>query len=77
MQSDGNSFCGDVVLDSFNKTSLDEDNFFFYHIFNSKDVRISNMMILIPYNITRKLTLHTVALKANFMSSLLLCAVFL
>ena len=26
MQSDGNSFCGDVVLDSFNKASRDEDN---------------------------------------------------
>ena len=26
MQSDGNSFCGDVVLDSFNKESRDEDN---------------------------------------------------
>ena len=26
MQSDGNSFYGDVVLESFNKTSRDEDN---------------------------------------------------
>ena len=26
MQSDRNSFGGDVVLDSFNKTSRDEDN---------------------------------------------------
>ena len=26
MQSDGNSFWGDVVLDSFNKASRDEDN---------------------------------------------------
>ena len=26
MQSYGNSFCGDVVWDSFNKASLDEDN---------------------------------------------------
>ena len=26
MQSDGNSFCGDVVLDSFNKASREEDN---------------------------------------------------
>ena len=29
MQSDGNSFCGDVVSDSFNKTSRDEDNIFY------------------------------------------------
>ena len=28
MQCDGNSFCGDVVSDSVNKTSLDEDNIF-------------------------------------------------
>ena len=26
MQSDGNTFYGDVVLDSFNKASRDEDN---------------------------------------------------
>ena len=26
MQSDGNSFCGDIVLDSFNKAYRDEDN---------------------------------------------------
>ena len=26
MQSDGNSFCGDVVSDSFKKASRDEDN---------------------------------------------------
>ena len=25
MQSDGNSFCGDVILDSFNKASRDKD----------------------------------------------------
>ena len=28
MQSDGNIFCGDVVLYSFNKASWDEDNIF-------------------------------------------------
>jgi len=32
MQSDGNSFCGDFVLDSFNKTSRDEENFFLLNI---------------------------------------------
>ena len=26
MQSDGNIFCGDIVLESLNKTSRDEDN---------------------------------------------------
>ena len=26
MQSDGNSFCGDVVLDSFNMLNMDEDS---------------------------------------------------
>ena len=26
MQSDGNSFCGYIVLDSYNKASRDEDN---------------------------------------------------
>ena len=41
-QSDGNSFCGDVVSDIF------------YRIYKSKYVCIINMMILILYNITRK-----------------------
>ena len=26
MQSDGNSFCGDVILDSFNMANSDEDS---------------------------------------------------
>ena len=37
MHSDGNSFCGDVVLDSFNKASRDEDNIL-YKIYKSKYV---------------------------------------
>ena len=53
MQSDGNSFCGDVVLDSFNKTYRDEDNIL-DQIYKSKYVRIITMMILILYNIIRK-----------------------
>ena len=53
MQSDGNSFCGDVVSDSFNKTSRDEDNIL-EQIYKSKYVCIINMMILILYNILRK-----------------------
>ena len=35
MQSDGNSFCGDVVLESFNKASQDEDKIL-DQIFKSK-----------------------------------------
>ena len=38
MQSDGNSFWRDVVSDSFNKTSRNED-IIFYQIYNSKYVR--------------------------------------
>ena len=38
IQSDGNSFCGDVVLDSFNKAPRDEDNIF-DQIYKSKYVR--------------------------------------
>ena len=53
MQSDWNSFCGDVVSYSFNKTSRDEDNIL-YQIYKSKYVRIIIMMILILYNIIRK-----------------------
>ena len=53
MQSDVNSFCGDVVSDSFNKTSQEEDNIF-CQIYKSKYVRISNMVISILYGITRR-----------------------
>ena len=49
MQSDGNDLCGDVVSDSFNKTSWDEDNIL-DQIHYSKYVRIIFTMILILYN---------------------------
>ena len=52
MQSDGNSFYRDVVLDSFNKVSWDEDNIL-DQIYKSKYARIIFMMILILYNIIR------------------------
>ena len=53
MQSDRNSFCGDVVLGSFNQTSWDEDNIL-DQIYKRKCVRIIVMRILILYNILRK-----------------------
>ena len=46
MQSDGNSICGDVVLNSFNKASRDEDNIL-DKVYKSKYVRIFIMKILI------------------------------
>ena len=49
MQSDGNSFCGDVASSSFNKINQDEDTFSDLYII--KYVCIIIMMILIPYNI--------------------------
>ena len=52
MQSNGDSFCGDVVLNSFNKASRDEDNIL-DQVYKSKYVRIFIMMILILYNIIR------------------------
>ena len=39
MQSDKNSFGGDVVLDSFKKASRDEDNIL-GQVYNSKYVRV-------------------------------------
>ena len=53
MQSDGNSFHRDVVSDSFNETSRDE-NSMSDQIYVSKYVRSIIMMILILYNIVRK-----------------------
>ena len=53
MQSDGNSFCGDVVSDSFNKKFWDKDNFL-DQIYKSNYVRNIIKMILIIYNIMRK-----------------------
>ena len=79
MQSEGNSFCWDGVLDSFNKGSRDENNSldkkqeqqkcsdFYYDDFNSLE-RIELM---------HTITTVLVAIKPNVMSSLLLCAVFL
>ena len=40
MQSDGNSFGGDVVLNSFNKASRDEDNILDQVYLNYKDLKI-------------------------------------
>ena len=45
MQSDGNSFCGDVVSDSFHRASQDEDNIL-EQMYGSKYVRIFIMKIL-------------------------------
>ena len=39
IKSDGNSFCGDVVFDSFNKTSRDENNVL-DQIYKSKHVLV-------------------------------------
>ena len=44
MQSDGNSFFGDVVLDSFKKTSRDEDEIL-DQIYKSKYVRITIIVL--------------------------------
>ena len=44
MQSDGNSFCGDVVSDSFNKRFRDEDKIL-DQIYQNKYVRITNTNI--------------------------------
>ena len=52
MQSDGNSFCWDIVLNSFNKASRDEDNIL-DQVYKTKYVRIFIMMISILYNIIR------------------------
>ena len=50
MQSDENSFCGDVVLNSFIKAYRDEHNIL-DQVYESKYVRIYIMMILIFYDI--------------------------
>ena len=56
MHSDGNSFCGDVVLDSSNKASRDEDNI------NSKYARNIISMILVLKTLNEMHTYTTVAL---------------
>ena len=59
MQSDGNSFCGYVVLDSFKKAFRDEDKIL-DQIYKGKYVRTFIMIILILLIIIKKciLTLH-------------------
>ena len=61
MQSDENSFGGDVVSDSFNKTSRDEEKIL-DQIYKNKYIRF--LMILILYNIIRKCIL-TIQLQYN------------
>ena len=56
MQSDRNSFGGDVVSDSFNMTFQVEDNNL-DQMHESKYVRIISVMILILYNIIWKFIL--------------------
>ena len=53
----GTVFCGDVVLDSFNKAFSDED-YILDQIYNSIYVRNIITMILIFYTIKRK-CIHT------------------
>ena len=53
IESEGNRFCGDVVLNSFNKVCRDEDNIL-DQVYESEYVRTFIMMILILYNIIRK-----------------------
>ena len=45
MQSDWNSFCGDVVLDNFKKASRDENDIL-DQILKSKYVRIFSIMTI-------------------------------
>ena len=60
MQSDGNRFGGDVVFDSFNKASRDEQDIL-DQIYKSKYVCIIFLIILILY--TKMLSNTTVVLK--------------
>ena len=53
MQSDGNSFCGDVVLDGFNMSYRDEDSIL-EQKYENQIFRIIFMMILIHYNMIQK-----------------------
>ena len=46
MQSDGNSFCGDVVLNSFNKVYRDEDNIL-DQVYKWKYVRMIFIMMIL------------------------------
>ena len=57
MQSDGNSFFGDVVSYSFNKNSQNVDNIL-YQIYKNKYFRIIIVIILILYNNLRKCLLQ-------------------
>ena len=76
LQCDAICFCGDVVSDSFNKTFRDEDNIL-DQIYKNIHVRIFLMIILIIIHYPKMQANTIVTLKTNFMSSLLLCAVFL
>ena len=71
MQSEGNSLCWDVVLDSSNKAYRDDDNIL-EHIFEKQiwsDCYYENLIFSLHY---KKMHINIrVALKSNFMSSVL------
>ena len=68
---------GIVFTERSSRTSRDKGNFLDYILYESKCVRIINMMTLVLYNTIRKCIPTLQALKLNFMSSLLLCTAFL
>ena len=71
MQSDGNSFCEDVVSDNFHKTSRYEDNIL-EQIIQRKCVWIIIVMILLFYNMIKKCILTLRLTKTKFCEFLVL-----
>ena len=69
----GNSICGDVVLDSFNRASRDEDNIL--DLMYMKANMFGFFIETISIKHYSKMHILTVGLKPIFMISLLLCAV--
>ena len=72
----GTIFCGDVVLDSFKKGSRDKDNIL-DQLKKQICLEYYQCDLYSLYHLTKMHTNIKVAQKSNFMSSLLLCAVFL
>ena len=77
MQSDWNSFSGDVVLDIFNKVPRHEDNILDKCTKANMFEFVSWYFLIFFLHYTKMHTNTTVPLKLNFMSALLLCAVYL
>ena len=76
MQSDGNNFFGDVVLDSFNISYRDEDSILYINMLRSLLWRFK-ILELIEENAYIRNTAHKELIKLGFRATVVLVGIFI